>query len=91
MKNKQVLSTVVKEYKKTKWISFNMEDAESITLSVHSSKQLTPKRVQFLFKDFAEQQFIKLRSIPFTVKDPDWSQALEKGFKRSNYRQLECK
>ena len=28
MKNKQVPSTVVKEYKKTKWISFNMEDAE---------------------------------------------------------------
>ena len=68
-----------------------MEDEDSINLSVHSSKQLTPKRIQFLFKDFAEQQFIKLRSIPFTVKDPVWSQALEKGFKRSNYRQLECK
>lgn len=67
-----------------------MED-DSINLSVHSSKQLTPKRVQFLFKDFANHQFIKLRSIPFTVKDPDWGEALEKGFKRSNYRQLQCK
>lgn len=79
-------SNVRMEYTETEWTSFNGENG----IDLRSSKVLSPKRVQFVFKRYLEQRFIKLKSIPFSIKDPEWGSIVDSGFKRSGYRQLEC-
>lgn len=86
VQNKQVDSNVRMEYTETEWISFDEENG----IDLRSSKVLSPKRVQFAFKEYLEQRFIKLKSIPFSIKDPEWGSIVDSGFKRSGYRQLEC-
>lgn len=51
---------------------------------------LSFKRVQFLFKEYEEIRLVKLPHVAFRVKAPEWASMLEEGFKKANYRQLEC-
>ena len=51
---------------------------------------LSFKRVQFLFKEYEEIRLVKLPHVAFREKAPEWASMLEEGFKKANYRQLEC-
>ena len=97
LNNQQLDKAIRREFEETRWISFKYqqqherkEENEDIEINLHSSTVLNPKRIQFLFKEFDNQRFIKLRSVPFTIKNVEWASKLEQGFKRATYRQLEC-
>ena len=57
---------------------------------IHESDVLSFKRVQFVFKEYEGVRLLKLSHVAFHVKAPEWASMLEDGFKKANYRQLEC-
>lgn len=43
-----------------------------------------------MFKEYEGVRLLKLSHVAFHVKAPEWAIMLEDGFKKANYRQLEC-
>ena len=72
-----------------KTIQSEFEADPNVDLDV-DSRILNPSLVRQLFTEYQPYRLIKLKSIPFTVRDPEWASRLLSAFKRSGYRQHEC-